>query len=173
MAHFIEELQSEAEQAITLMRETAVAARRAHARAELMRHMQTTARKFMHRPRAEAVECVVAEWMEAWHLQRSAWPALEHEIHRFTAAFHDYVHEPSDLFDATVRDSCAALEAEFAKLGTSIADQMAFRSMCAHAWWGSVVPTPADLPGRKERPTIPTLRLDRPFWETGCAEQCR
>jgi hypothetical protein len=171
--HFVDELQSEAVQAIAAMREAAVHARHVHARAELMRHMQTTARKFMHQPRAEAVESVVAEWMEAWHLSRSEWPHIAREMQRFTEAFHDFAQDPGAAADSRVRESCAALDAALAQEGTTISDQMAFRSMCAHAWWELVVPTPTDLPGRKERPSIPTLQSERPFWETGCAHQCR
>jgi hypothetical protein len=34
------------------------------------------------------------------------------------------------------------------------------------------VPTPADLPGRTQRPTVPALKPGDPFWEARCAEQC-
>ena len=45
MAHLVEELQAEAARAIAAMREAALATRTVHARAELMRHMRTTAVK--------------------------------------------------------------------------------------------------------------------------------
>jgi hypothetical protein len=173
MPHFVEQLQQEAAAAIAAMRAAALAARHAHARAELMRHMRLTAAKVKDRPKAEAVEAVVSEWMEAWHLDRYAWPHIAREMQIFTEAFYDYAHAGSDAADAEVRAAAAALDAALAKEGTTIADQMAWRSMCAHGWWEWVSPVPADLPGRKERPTVPRLVAGQPFWEAGCAEQCR
>ena len=172
MPHFVEQLQGEAAQAMTAMRDAAIAARHIHARAELMRHMRTTAAKSKDKPKAQAIELVVAEWMQAWHLPRGEWPHIAREMERFTEAFYEYAGAPSDAADAQVRAGCQALDAVLAKEGTSISDQMAFRSMCAHRWWEMVTPTPADLPGRTERPTIPALQPGHPFWETGCAEQC-
>lgn len=172
MPHFVDQLQGEAESAIAAMRDAATHARHIHARAELMRHMRTTARKFMHKPKAEAVESVVAEWMEAWYLPRSEWPHVAVEMERFTEAFHDYAHDSSDAVDARVRATCEALDAALAREGTSISEQMAFRSMCAHGWWDMVVPTPVDLPGRAERPGIPKWQAGQAFWEARCAAQC-
>jgi hypothetical protein len=51
MTGYLNALQDEAERAVAAMKEAALAARLAHARAELMRHMLTTARKLCHRPR--------------------------------------------------------------------------------------------------------------------------
>lgn len=172
MPHFVDQLQGEATQAIAAMRDAALAARHIHARAELMRHMRTTAKKFMHKPKAEAVESVVAEWMEAWHLPRSDWPHIAVEMERFTQAFYDYAHEASDAADARVRAGCEALDAALAREDTSISEQMAFRSMCAHGWWDMVLPTPPDLPGSADRPGIPKWQPGRPFWEVRCAAQC-
>lgn len=173
MPHFVDALQQEAAEAIAHMREAAVAARRIHARAELMRHMLTTARKVKDEPKAEAVETVVREWMDAWNLGRTDWPHIAREMEVFTEAFHDYANDPSDANDARVAGSAAALDAALAREGTSVAEQMAFRSQCAHGWWELVAPVPADLPGRKERPSVPTLEPDKPFWEAGCAGFCR
>lgn len=173
MTHFVAALQAEAQTAIETMRHAARQARRVHARAELMRHMLTTARKMAGKPKAEAIEGVVREWMSAWHLDRAAWPHIAREMEAFTAAFHDYAAEPSDAHDAAVRRNADALEAAFAREGTSIADQMAWRSQCAHGWWDLVEPTPADLPGVKPRPSVPAPEPGRPFWEAGCAEMCR
>ncbi len=172
MSHFVDQLQSEAEAAMAAMRKAAIAARYIHARAELMRHMRSTAEKSKDKPKTEAVEAVVAEWMEAWHLPRREWPHVAREMESFTEAFYDYACERSDANDARVRKTCDALDAAFAAQGTSISDQMAFRSMCAHGWWDAVVPTPSDLPGRTDRPTVPKLQTDKPFWETRCAERC-
>jgi hypothetical protein len=173
MPHFVDELQQQAEQAMADMRAAARAARHIHARAELMRHMRTTAAKSKDRPRAEAVEAVLAEWLEAWYVPRHDWPHIAREMERFTAAFHDYVNDASDANDALLRAATDALDTALAAEGTTISDQMAFRSMCAHGWWEAVLPTPGDLPGRKDRPTVPRVTSDRPFWEAGCAEQCR
>jgi hypothetical protein len=173
MPHFVEELREEAGAAIARMREAALAARYLHARAELMRHMLTTARKVAGKPKAEAVETVVREWMDAWNLDRHDWPHIAREMETFTAAFHNYANEPSDAHDAALRESCAALDVALACEDTSISEQMAFRSQCAHGWWELVAPTPADLPGAKPRPSMPAPRTDAPFWEAGCAEFCR
>src|SRR5690606_18352016 len=118
-------------------------ARFAHARAELIRHMRTTAAKNKAKPRAEAVELVVEEWMEAWYLPRHEWPQLAREMELFTESFYDYVNDPSDANDAKVREATAALDVALAAEGTSISDQMAWRSMCAHGWWHIVEPVPA------------------------------
>lgn len=173
MPHFVEALQQEAQGAIATMREAALTARSVHAKAELMRHMLTTARKVAAKPKAEAVETVVVEWMDAWNLGRSDWPHIAREMQLFTEAFHDYANAPTDTHDARVSASCAALEDALQREGTSIADQMAFRSQCAHRWWELVVPVPADLPGAKPRASVPPLQADRAFWETGCADFCR
>jgi hypothetical protein len=173
MAHFVEDLQREAERAVAAMQTAALAARQLHARAELMRHMLTTARKVAAKPKAEAVETVVREWMGAWNLARDEWPHIAREMEAFTAAFHDYANDPSDAHDAALRRACDALDAVLAQQDTSISDQMAFRSQCAHRWWELVVPVPADLPGRKPRPSVPQLSADAPFWEAGCAEFCK
>ena len=173
MAHFVEDLQREAGRAIAAMQEAALAARHAHARAELMRHMVTTTRKAADLPKAEAVERVVSEWMAAWHLDRSAWPETAREMEALTGAFYDYVTEPSERTDAALRTACAALDRALARQDTTISDQMAWRSQCAHGWWESVRPVPHDLPGSKDRPSVPKPRPDRPFWDAGCAASCK
>jgi hypothetical protein len=111
--------------------------------------------------------------MAAWYLDRAEWPHIAREMEAFTAAFHDYANEASDANDRALRQACAALDSVLAREGTTISDQMAWRSQCAYGWWATVVPVPADLPGRKERPIVPTLVEDQPFWQAGCAEQCR
>lgn len=173
MSHFVEDLQREAADAVAAMQSAALAARHLHARAELMRHMLTTARKVADKPKAEAVETVVREWMDAWNLGRSEWPHIAREMEVFTEAFHDYANAPTEAHDAALRRSCEALDAALAREGTSISEQMAFRSQCAHRWWELVVPVPADLPGAKARPSVPPLVEGTPFWEAGCADFCR
>lgn len=172
MPHLVDDLRLEAEAAMARMREAAREARRVHARAELMRHMLTTARKNAAKPKDEAVEAVVGEWMDAWNLARGDWPQVAREMRTFTEAFHDYANAPDDACDARLRAACAALEEALAREGTSIADEMAYRSQCAHGWWEWVEPVPADLPGRKERPSVPKAEPGRPFWEAGCAGFC-
>lgn len=173
MSHFVEALQQEAAEAIAQMQEAALRARHAHARAELMRHMLTTARKVKDKPKVEAIETVVREWMAAWNLERSDWPYIAREMESFTEAFHDYANNPSDAHDICLQEACAALDAVLEQEGTSISDQMAFRSQCAHGWWEQVKPVPADLPGHKPRPSVPALESGKAFWEAGCAEFCR
>ena len=173
MPHFVDELRAEAEAAIAAMQTAALTARNAHARAELMRHMLTTARKVMHKPKDEAIETVVREWMAAWNLTRTEWPQLQQSMVEFTAAFHDFAHDASDRNDLRLRKSCAALDTALANEGTTIAEQMAWRSQCAHGWWEMVAPTPTDLAGAKPRPSIPPIEAGKPFWETGCADFCR
>lgn len=172
MAHFVEELRAEAERAIAAMRTAAEAARLVHARAELLRHMVMTAAKNKDRPREAAVEAVVTEWLGAWHLDRAAWPHVEREMTRLTEACYDYARSPNDAADARVRAAWRALEAALEAGGTTLPDQMAWRSMCAHGWWELVTPTPPDLPGRTERPTVPRHAPGTPFWAPGCARQC-
>lgn len=173
MAHLVEELRAEAEQAIAAMRVAAERARVAHARAELLRHMVATAAKNAGRPRDAAIEAVVAEWLGAWHLDRTAWPHVEAEITRLTGACYDYATAPAGDADTRVRAAWRALEAALEAGGTTLADQMAWRSMCAHGWWELVKPTPSDLPGRTDRPTVPRHAPGTPFWATACAPQCR
>lgn len=173
MPHFVDELRADAEAAIAAMRDAALRARHIHARAELMRHMLLTAHKVKSKPKADAVEAVVTEWMKAWHLTRSDWPQLAREMEAFTAAFHDYANDPSDGTDAALRDACRALDAALAKEATSISDQMAWRSECAHGWWDMVSPTPRDLPGRRDRRTVPEFKPGMSFWDAGCADKCK
>lgn len=172
MPHFVEDLQEDARAAIDAMRAAALHARSTHARAELMRHMLSTAEKVKHLHRDEAVSQVVGEWMAAWHLPADAYPELASEMRAFTVAFCAYAENRSDAADADLRAASAALDEALAAAGTSIADQMAWRSECAHGWWELVAPTPADLPGRAERPGVPKPAPGRPFWDAGAAPHC-
>jgi hypothetical protein len=168
---YVEELQAEAAAAIARMQQAALEARMLHARAELMRHMLTTAAKVAHLPREAAVAQVVGEWMQAWHLDADAYPDLKAEMAAFTRAFCDYAAAP-DQSDAGVRAAAARMETGFVRIGTSLADQMAWRSECAHGWWAAVAPVPPDLPGAKARPGVPALQPGAPFWAAACAPHC-
>jgi hypothetical protein len=163
--HLVEEEQERAAAAIAAMRAAAEAARELHARAELMRHMRTTAAKNRERPRADAVRAVVDEWLQAWALERATWPHVA-AMEALTRAFLDYVAAPSDASDQAVRAAWDAIARAFAAAGKPLADQMAWRSMCAHAWWAQVRPAPAGQ-GRSDR-TWPA----HPFWEEGCLPEC-
>ncbi len=143
MTHLVEQLRGEAEADIAAMREAALRARDTHARAELMRHMLMTAGR-SRIGRRTAVRFIVDHWLEAWHLDRASWPHVA-EMEAFAAAFHAYAVAPTDAHDGAVRATCAMLEHAFAKAGMPLADQMAWRSICAHGWWAQVRPAP---PGR-------------------------
>ena len=166
--HMADEMRWSAEAAITEMQEAARRARTLHARAELMRHMLTTAAKLRGRP--DAVPGVVQEWMAAWALDSADWPTLAAAMRGFTEATCRYEAEPSDATDAGWRAALATLDGALVAQGLSLADQMAWRSECAHGWWHAVTPPPADLPLRA---TVPALPTRTPFWEAGCAPHCQ
>ena len=169
---FVEDQQATAHAAIVAMREAAIHARALHARAELMRHMLTTARKVIDQPLDAAVDKVTGEWMAAWQLAADGYPEIATEMRAFTLACCSYARVPSEANDAAFRISADKLDAAFAGIGTSLADQMAWRSECAHGWWELVAPTPADLPGRKERAGVPKPKPGEPLWDCGCAPHC-
>ncbi len=154
MTHLVDEAQQDARAAIHAMQDAARHARAVHARAELLRHMRTTAQK----PGADPAR-VAAEWMQAWGMQARGmedWPAIAAEMRRFSAAFCAYAHTPDDAADAAVRDATAGLEAALQEMGTTLADEMAARSECRHGWWAMVQPAGPDLP----------------FWTQGAPPHC-
>lgn len=165
MAHLVDELKTKADADIAAMRAAALRARDTHARAELMRHMLATAQSVKERPVADAVRFIVDNWLEAWNLARASWPHVA-EMEAFAAAFHAYAIAPTEARDNAVRTTCIRLELAFAAAGMSIADQMAWWSICAHGWWADVRPAPAGQ-GRSghEWPSDP-------FWEKGCRPEC-
>ena len=168
MSHMVDEMREQAEAAIVAMQAACRQARTLHARAELMRHMLTTAAKLRGQP--DAVPGVVHEWMAAWALDPAAWPSLASEMRRFTEAACAYDAHPSATTDAAWRQTVAALDAALASHGLSLADQMAWRSECAHGWWALVEPPP---PGMPTRSAVPGAVAGSPFWNTGCAPHCR
>jgi hypothetical protein len=165
MTHLVEELAREAATSVAAMRAAALRARDAHARAELMRHMLMTAGKVREQPRDDAVRFIVDHWLEAWHLNRASWPHVA-EMEAFAAAFHAYAGAPTDAHDREVRATGARLENVFAAAGMPLADQMAWRSICAHGWWAQVRPAPPGQ-GRPDRDWP-----SHPFWEHGCLPEC-
>ncbi len=160
MSHPVDAQMERAEAAIFAMQEAALEARRIHARAELLRHMRTTARKMTGRPVDEAAQLVCGEWMKAWSLDAGAYPALAADIRRFAAAFCADAAASTPATCAEIEASLAALELGFGNIGTTLSDQMALRSECAHGWWSAVVPKPGGTDAA-------------PFWERGCPPHCR
>jgi hypothetical protein len=173
MPHSVDQVQAEAATAIRAMRAAALSARQLHARAELLRHMQQTAAKLADQPPEQAIERVMREWMQAWHIDTGPYAELLEDARRFAAAFCADARGSTPATQAAIGAATDALDAALAHHGTSIADQMAWRSQCAHGWWDMVVPTPWDLPGRAERPGVPRYQAGLAFWEIGCAERCR
>lgn len=159
--HFCDQFLAEAEAAINAARDAALAAARLHARAELARHMRTTANKVRDRPREEAIAFVVEEWMKAWGLDQAAYPGLTGEMRRFTAAF---------CADQGLKQAVEDLDAAFHAAGLDLGDQMAWRSTCAHRWWLMVNPAPAETPAQA---AVPAHDSTKAIWESGCAVKCR
>ncbi len=145
-------------------------ARRLHARAELMRHMRLTARKVVPQPIDEAVRLVADEWMQAWGLGGDAYRDLAEPLRRFTESFCRDARATSAVSEAAIAAALVELEDAFERIGTTLADEMAFRSGCAHGWWEMVVPVPEHA--RRERPTVPRWQPGKAFWETGAAPHC-
>jgi hypothetical protein len=164
MPYLVDELRGQTEAAMAKMRETALAAREAHARAELLRHMLWTAGMMKDYPRETAIAKIVDEWLAAWALDRS-WPHVA-QMEALSAAFLDHARAPSDATDQAIRAVFEKLERGFAGAGLPVADQMAWRSACAHGWWAQVKPAPVGK-GRTDR-AWPA----RPFWEDGCPPHC-
>ncbi len=178
MPHVVDDMLIEAQRAIADMRAAALHARSLHACAELLRHMRGAAAKAVAKTGAAAAadEAAIArttdEWMQAWGLGRDAYPDLAAPFRAFTAAFTRDARHPTPETSAAIAEALRGLEAALAGVGTSVADQMAFRSECAHGWWAMVVPVPEDLPGRRERAGIPKWREGMAFWEVGAAARC-
>ncbi|WP_439499376.1 hypothetical protein [Bosea sp. (in: a-proteobacteria)] len=171
MTHPVDEMLAEAQAAIRRMKEAAIAARHLHARAELMRHMRTTAGRVAARPLDEAAALVAREWMNAWSLDAGAYPELARDVAAFTAAFCADARGSTPETQAAIRLALDGLEAGFLRVGTSLSDQMAFRSECAHGWWQSIVPLPVDLQDADRR-DVPRLGEGEPFWSAGAQPHC-
>lgn len=170
MPHIVDDMQAAAAKAIEAMSEVAMVARGMHARAELMRHMRLTAQKVVDRPLDEAVRLVVEEWMQAWGLVGDAYRDLAEPLRRFTEAFCRDARAPSDGSGTAIAQALSDLETAFGRVGTTLSDEMAFRSGCAHGWWEMVVPVPDRV--RRERPGVPRWQTGKAFWQTGAAPHC-
>ena len=170
MPHIVDGLLTEAEAAMVQMREAALRARALHARAELLRHMRGTAARNIGRP--DAAARIADEWMRAWGLGADAYADVAAPCRAFTEAFCADAEAPSATSSAAIGVALDALDAAFIGIGTTLADQMAFRSHCAHGWWEMVVPVPSDLPRGARYADIPAWRQGVAFWDVGCAPRC-
>jgi len=170
MPHIVDDLLDQAAAAIVHMQQAALRARTLHARAELMRHMRGTAARNAGRP--DAAVKIADEWMHAWGLGADAYSDLAAPFHDFTAAFCADAEAPSASSSAAIGAALDALEVALAGTGTTLADQMAFRSHCAHGWWEMVVPLPSDLPRGERYADVPAWRKGVAFWEIACATRC-
>jgi hypothetical protein len=171
MPHIVDDLLNEAEAAMAQMRDAALRARILHARAELLRHMRGTAAKNAGRPDTGAR--IADEWMRAWGLGADAYPDLAAPFRAFTEAFCADAEAPSASSSAAIGAALEALEVAIAGTGTTLADQMAFRSHCAHGWWEMVVPVPSDPPRGERYADVPVWRKGVAFWDIACAARCR
>jgi len=171
MPHIVDDLLNEAEDAKAQMREAALRARTLQARAELLRHMRGTAARHAGHPGAAAK--IADEWMRAWGLGADAYPDLAAPFRGLTEAFCADAEAPSAASSAAIGAALVALEAALAGTGTTLADQMAFRSHCAHGWWEMVVPVPSDVPRGERYADVPVWRKGAAFWDIACAARCR
>jgi hypothetical protein len=170
--HPVDTLQAEAAAAVTRMQDAARAARLLQARAELARHMRTTARKLLHLPLEEAVAAICREWMKAWGLKVDAWPGLAGPVGDFARAFCEDARGGTAATRAAIDQSLTALDNAFRALGSSLGDEMAFRSECAHGWWSAVVPVPEALVDPARALGIPKPLPGEPFWSAGPQAHC-
>jgi hypothetical protein len=165
MTDFTEELREAAQADIAAAHHAALRARAMHARAELMRHMMLTTAKSTDRSREESVRLVTDEWLDAWGRDRTNYPyaAL---MEALSGACYDALKSPSVETDKRVREAFAALEGACISHGTTLADEMAWRSGCSHIWWGDVRPAP-NLPEYRER-----ARRSEALFDRGCPPEC-
>jgi hypothetical protein len=161
MAHFGDELKTQAAEAFARMKEAALAAREVSARAELMRHMLLAATGKKHLPRDGAAVAVVEEWLNAWNNPNDM-TAVAAEMRILAAAFYDYAHAPSDAHDTAIRAAFLTFKTAHDKGGRTVEDQMAWRSERALPWWGKIKPLPK---GYVANPKADAAPAAQPFWE--------
>jgi hypothetical protein len=170
--HPVDVMLAEADAAVERMKAAALEARRLQARAELARHMRTTARKMAAAPMEEAAAAISGEWMKAWSLDVGAYPAIAGQVAAFTQAFCRDARGSTTATQAAVRTAIADLEAGFSAIGTTLGDEMAFRSECAHGWWSRVVPLPEEMRRTPRAGRIPAPGEHEPFWSAGPQPHC-
>ena len=165
MTDFTSELRGAAESDIAAAHQAALRARAMHSRAELMRHMMLTTAKSADKTRDESVRLVTDEWLDAWRRDRTNYPYVT-LMETLSGACYDVLTSPSPQADRAVREAFAALEGACITHGTTLADEMAWRSGCSHEWWGDVRPAP-NLPEYRDR-----AQRSEPLWERGCPVEC-
>ncbi len=163
-----EEMMREAEAAVAEMRRACLAARRAHARAELLRHMMLTAAKF-DGPADAAAAKIAGEWMAAWKLS-AGYGDLGPAADAFTRACLEAHRAPGPAADEALRAALARLDAALAAAGVTLEDEMAWRSECAHGWWALVAPPPEGRGRTDLAPIQPAPGA--PFWTAGAPPHC-
>jgi hypothetical protein len=77
---------------------------------------------------------------------------------------------PSPAADAALRTAWDGLEAACAATGASVADRMAWRSMCAPGWWADIRPAP---PGEGRADTAWSMLCSHPFTQRALACWCQ
>ena len=165
MIDFTSELRRAAQGDIDAAQRAAERARTTHARAELMRHMMLTTAKSTDRPRAESIRLVTDEWLDAWRRNRTDYPYVA-AMEALSGACYDALVAPGEATDRAVRAAFATLEQACVAHGTTLADEMAWRSGCSHEWWGDVRPAP-DRPEYREQ-----AKRNAPLWQRGCPPEC-
>jgi len=165
MTDFTSELRRAADEDIGAAHHAVLRARAMHARAELMRHMMLTTAKSTHRSREESIRLVTDEWLDAWLRDRANYPYVA-LMEALSGACYDALKSPTVTTDGAVREAFAALERACIGNGSTVADEMAWRSGCSHAWWADVRPAP-DLPEYRDR-----ARRSEALFERGCPPEC-
>ncbi len=166
MNHMLEDFTKLSNQSIEVMKEASLKARSDHAASELARHMLLTTQKFVSLPKVQAVDAVVSEWLQAWHLVHHEWPNIATEMETLTGAFYDYCNDPSDINDQAVRSAWLGFKDTHDNDERTLEDQMSWRSGCSHGWWGEVSPAPE---GYRDHDSNRPLE---PFWAKGCPPEC-
>lgn len=165
MNDFTTELRHAADAQIAAAREATLRARLTHARAELMRHMMLTTRKSTDRPRTESIRLVVDEWLDAWRRTRENYPYVT-LMEALSGACYDALKTPGRATNRAVQEAFAALEHACVDNGTTLADEMAWRSGCSHGWWGDVHPAPDAREYREQ------AKRKESLWQRGCPPEC-
>jgi hypothetical protein len=165
MTDFTSELRRAAEDDLGTARHAVLRARAMHARAELMRHMMLTTAKSTDKSRDESIRLVTDEWLDAWLRDRTNYPYVA-LMEALSGACYDALKSPAPTTDMGVREAFAALERACIKNGSTLADEMAWRSGCSHMWWADVRPAP-NLPEYRDR-----ARRSESLFERGCPPEC-
>jgi len=165
MTDFTAELRHAADADVAAAREASLRARAMHARAELMRHMMLTTAKSTGEARDASIRLVTDEWLDAWRRTRENYPYVA-LMEALSGACYDWLRARDAAADRAVRAAFAALETACVSRGTTLADEMAWRSGCSHTWWGDIRPAP-NLPEYRDR-----AQRREALWDRGCPREC-